>query len=276
MSKHLGERHVLDHGLIRLVGFMGSDLSVVRAARVSYDAAWRAGENEANDQKLMRRLWRGKPEAPHTVGKPDPECAVHRYKKPDGRCTCLHADSGPEPLPELPKHSTPFEACTMTFEVMAPIFVFRQWHRHRTQSYNELSARYQELPETYYIPSPEIVGVQHATMKQGRAPADDVDVFRQRAVQVSRQAEHMKRGFELYRELLADGWPRELARTHLGVGVYSHMFTTMNLLNFFKFASLRCDPHAQYEIRAYANAMLDLVEDICPVSVALFREANHE
>jgi thymidylate synthase (FAD) len=241
----LGERTVLDHGLVRLLDpFMGSDLSIVRAARVSYDAAWRAGDEEDKDLKLMRRLWSGKP------------------------------SSYTGPLPELPKHSTPFESCCMTFEVMAPIFVFRQWHRHRTQSYNELSARYRELPETYYIPSIEIVGKQSANNKQGRENETNMDTVMRRAQQISRQAEHTAKGFELYRELLADGWPKELARVHLGVGVYSHMFATMNLLNFFKFANLRADPHAQYEIRVYAEAMVDMVADICPVAVALFREAN--
>src|SRR5882672_11447942 len=94
---------VLDHGYVRLVDHMGGDLSVVRAARNSYDAAWRAGLDEGGDAKLIRYLYRN-------------------------------------------RHTTPFEAVTFTFEVCAPIFVFRQWHRHRTWSYNEVSARYTELP----------------------------------------------------------------------------------------------------------------------------------
>ncbi len=238
----LGEKRVLDHGLIRLTDFMGSDLHIVRAARVSYDAAWRAGDDEDKDLKLMRRLWSG---------------------------------GGKGPLPALPKHSTPFEACCMTFEIMAPIFVFRQWHRHRTQSYNELSARYRELPETYYVPEPDIVGFQSSDNKQGRDLFPDSLVFLQeRRQEIEEYKSVIRLAFDRYNFLLRKGWPKELARGVLPVATYSHMFTTMNLLNFFKFASLRADPHAQYEIRVYAGAMLQMVEDICPASVALFKEAN--
>lgn len=242
-EKILGERRVLDHGLVRLLDpFMGSDLHIVRAARVSYDAAWRAGDNEQNDVKLMRRLWRGRPEAAW-------------------------------PLPSLPKHSTPFESCCMTFEIMAPIFVFRQWHRHRTQSYNELSARYRELPETYYLPTPEVIGTQSTMDKQGRDLSSG-QVAAARVAETEWVHDHCKNAFNLYHELIKQGWPKELARIVLPVGTYSHMFTTMNLLNFFKFASLRADAHAQYEIRVYAEAMIDMVADVCPVAVGLFREAN--
>jgi thymidylate synthase (FAD) len=115
---------VLDHGFVRRVDSMGSDISIVRAARVSYDAAWRAGENEGSDARLIRYLWRN-------------------------------------------KHTSPFEAVEFQFEVKAPIFVFRQWHRHRTWSFNELSGRYKELPEEFYLPSPENVGTQSKDNKQG-------------------------------------------------------------------------------------------------------------
>jgi thymidylate synthase (FAD) len=254
MRNHLGEAFVLDHGVVRLLDFMGSDLHIVRAARVSYDAAWRAGEDEANDKKLMRRLWRGKPEPVEPA-----EALSHWH---------------PAPLPELPKHSTPFEACTMTFEIMAPIFVFRQWHRHRTQSYNELSARYRELPQTFYLPTRDVIGVQHPTLKQGRAPIEDEVMLQRRTDEVEWVRAHCEHSFSLYHRLLSEGWPKELARIVLPFGTYSHMFCTMNLLNFFKFANLRCDPHAQYEIRVYAEAMLNMVADICPASVDLFKEAN--
>lgn len=236
---------LLNHGHVRLVDKMGDDLSIVRAARVSYDAAWRAGMDDEKDRALMRRLWSGKP-------------SVYKGK-----------------LPELPKHSTPFEAVTMTFEVMAPIFVFRQWHRHRTQSYNELSARYRELPESFYIPTPEAVGVQSTDNKQGRDTNVDEAVRILREGEIRRQESHMRSGFTLYRELLASGWPKELARGHLPFNTFSHMFATMNLLNFFKFATLRVDPHAQYEIRVYAAAMLTMVQKFAPEATALFAEANN-
>lgn len=229
-QKYPGEDrfNVLDHGYVRLVDHMGSDLSIVRAARVSYDAAWRAGEDEKSDKKLINYLWKN-------------------------------------------NHTTPFEAATVTFEVYAPIFVFRQWHRHRTQSYNELSARYRQLPEVYYVPQPEAVGVQSASNKQGRdTTSNDDELLTRREKQILRQAEHARVGFELYRELIEDGWPKELARIHLGFATYSHMFATMNLLNCFKFLGLRVHNHAQYEVRVYAQAMLDLIRPVYPVSVAAF------
>ncbi len=117
--------HVLDHGFVRLVDRMGSDLSIVRAARVSHDADWRAGDNEGNDARLIKYL------------------LIHQ-------------------------HSTPFEAVTLTFELKMPIFLARQWHRHRTWSYNEVSARYTELPADFYVPEADDVGRQSKITKQAR------------------------------------------------------------------------------------------------------------
>ena len=214
---------LLDHGFVRLVDSMGSDLSVVRAARVSYDADWRAGVDEKGDARLINYLWRN-------------------------------------------HHTTPFEAVTLTFEVMAPIFVFRQWHRHRTQSYNELSARYRELPGTFYIPRPEDIGSQATDNKQARHIADG-QIPSGRLAEVERLRSHCSHAHSIYQDLLASGWPRELARMALPVNVYSHMFATMNLLNFFRFATLRDDPHAQMEIRVYAKAMVQMVRHVAPVCV---------
>lgn len=228
MKMPIFEQKVLDHGYVRLADAMGNDLSVVRAARVSYDAAWRAGENEGSDHRLINYLWKH-------------------------------------------KHTTPFEAVTFTWEVKAPIFVLRQWHRHRTWSYNELSARYRELPEEFYVPDPGNVGFQSTNNKQGRevpgigAPGS--------ALAGTRSAEtgwirlHAKQSFALYRTLLEKGWPRELARSVLPVNTYSHMFATVNLLNLLKFLTLRCDSHAQYEIRVYADAMRDLARTVAPVCI---------
>lgn len=214
---------VLDHGFVRLVDSMGSDLSVVRAARVSYDAAWRAGENEGSDHKLIHYLWRN-------------------------------------------RHTTPFEAVTFTFEIKAPIFVFRQWHRHRTWSYNELSARYRELPEEFYVPDSTTLGVQSKSNKQAR----DLEAVSPEwaASQVHAIREACSASFEIYRDLLAMDVPRELARSVLPVATYSHMFATVDLLNLMKFLTLRCDAHAQYEIRVYADAMRDLARTVVPVCIA--------
>lgn len=225
-SKSEGRRvDVLDHGFVRLVDNMGSDLSVVRAARVSYDAAWRAGEDEGSDERLIRYLWRN-------------------------------------------RHTTPFEAVEFQFEVKAPIFVFRQWHRHRTWSFNELSARYREMPEEFYVPHPSVIGAQSKTNKQGRVDAPR-DMLVPSMIDATCRA-----AFEAYRALLDQNVPRELARSVLPVATYSHMFAKTNLLNLFKFLTLRCDSHAQYEIRVYADAMRDLIRDVVPVCVAAWESTS--
>lgn len=216
--------HVLDKGFVRLVDCMGSDVSIARAARVSYNAAWRAGEDEESDHKLINYLWKN-------------------------------------------KHTSPFEAVTLTFEVKAPIFVFRQWHRHRTQSYNELSARYRAGFDEYYIPDPAIIGQQASANKQGREYSN-VD----RTIQLRYYMKVCDEAFEVYRKLLDEGWPRELARCVLPVSTYSHMFATMNLLNLFRFLTLRCDEHAQWEIRQYANAMVKLAHKVAPVAVKAWEQ----
>ena len=220
---------VLDRGFVRLVDSMGNDLSVVRAARVSYDAAWRAGEDTGSDRRLIHYLMKN-------------------------------------------QHTTPFEAVTFTFEVYAPIFVFRQWHRHRTHSYNELSARYRELPDNVYLPQPEQVGVQATQNKQGRdTDGMTPELLEQRQMQIERVRTHLQQSFTLYHELIEEGWPKALARIVVPVSTYSHMFTTMNLLNLLKFLNLRLHPHAQYEIRVYAEAMAKLIESVVPVCVEAWK-----
>jgi len=216
---------LLDHGFVRLVDHMGSDLSISRNARVSYDAEWRAGEDEGSDARLINYLY----------------------------------NNG---------HNTPFEAVTLTFEVKAPIFVFRQWHRHRTQSYNELSARYRELPEEFYIPEVTQITTQSTDNKQMRTDKvhPEAELFRQL------MRENNEVTFTKYKQMIADGCPRELARSILPVSTYSHMFATMNLNNLFKFLAERLHPHAQYEIRVYAEAMLELIKDVAPVAVAAFKK----
>lgn len=215
-----GKHLVLDHGFVRLVDSMGSDLSVVRAARVSYDAAWRAGDDKGSDARLINYLAKN-------------------------------------------HHTTPFEAVTLTFEVKAPIFVFRQWHRHRTWSFNELSARYRELPEEFYIPDIEQITTQHASNKQMRTYQ-----INPHAGAIKSLMEHQNSdAFEAYRILLAHGAPRELARSVLPVGTYSHMFATVNLMNLMKFVGLRDHDHAQHEIRVYAQAMAQLAREVAPISV---------
>jgi thymidylate synthase (FAD) len=228
MDKNDDRVDVLDHGYVRLVDSMGDDLSIARAARVSYNAAWRAGEDQGSDARLIGYLWKN-------------------------------------------HHTTPFEAVTFTFEVKAPIFVFRQWHRHRTWSYNELSARYRGLPEEFYLPHPDVIGTQSISNKQGRDLSGDA---RDREAQVVGYKRQCEGAFVKYRQLLEAGWPRELARGVLPVSTYSHMFATVDLLNLLKFLTLRCDAHAQHEIRVYADAMRDLASAVCPVAVGAWETSR--
>lgn len=216
---------VLDHGLVRLVDHMGSDLSIVRAARVSYDADWRAGEDEGKDAKLIHYLMKN-------------------------------------------RHTSPFESVQFTFEVKAPIFVFRQWHRHRTWSFNEVSARYAELPEEFYVPALDQITMQSMSNKQMRTDeAHPMGGLFRRLIH-----DQGCSAFSLYKRLLEGGCPRELARGVLPLNTYSHMFATVNLHNLFHFLKLRLHEHAQYEIRVYAEAMLRLIEPVVPVAVAAFKE----
>lgn len=216
---------VLDHGLIRLVDSMGSDLSVVRSARVSYNAEWRTGEDAGKDEKLIKYLVKN-------------------------------------------HHTSPMECVQFTFEVKAPIFVFRQWHRHRTWSYNEVSARYSELPEEFYIPTPEHVGVQSSSNKQMRVLEENAGLTQKDVEFINDLQRHSQEGFALYRKHLEAGVPRELARCLLGLNTYSHMFATVDLHNLFHFLNLRLHSHSQYEIRVYADAMLQLIQPVVPFTVA--------
>lgn len=216
---------VLDHGFVRLVDYMGNDLSISRAARVSYNEEWKAGDDPRSDEKLINYLWKN-------------------------------------------RHTTPFEAVTFTFDIKAPIFVFRQWHRHRTFSYNELSARYRELPEEVYMPD---FRAQSKSNKQGSEGM--IDDQQNAELQRMFKAQY-EQAFCAYRTALDVGVAKEIARSVLPVATYSHMFCTVNLLNLLKFFSLRSDPHAQYEIRVYSDAMKELIRPIVPVCLAAFENSN--
>lgn len=220
---------VLNNGHVRLVKWTGDDLDIVRAARVSYDAVWRAGKDDKSDEKLIRYL------------------TTHR-------------------------HTSPFEHVVLTFDIQAPIFVLRQWHRHRTWSYSEVSARYSELDLGFFEPAIEAIGGQSTNNKQGR-DTNDLQ-FNPVAVQ-SLIRDHNNVCYSRYRALLEQGVARELARLVLPVTAYSQMFATVDLHNFFHFVGLRSHSHAQAEIRAYSNAMLQLVSKyVAPVAAREFINAN--
>lgn len=224
------QEKVLDHGYVRLVEKMGSDLSVVRAARVSFDGDWRTGADAGKDEKLISYLLAN-------------------------------------------KHTSPFECVAFTFEIKCPIFIARQWHRHRTWKYNEVSARYTELPEEFYIPDPTVVGKQHAKNKQAREiPVErDASELAQIGIEADLLRLHCKESFRIYHFLMERGWPRELARSALPVNTFTRFFGTVDLHNLFHFLSLRDHSHAQYEAREYAKAIIRLIEPIVPVSVGAWQ-----
>lgn len=169
------------------------------------------------------------------------------------------------------KHSTPFEMAGMTIEVQAPIFVFREWHRHRTQSFNEMSARYIPLPDVNYVPSVERLLINSKTNKQAGTikGADELTEegaarFRSSLLEIYAQAQ------DLYESALKMGVPKELARVHLPVGRYSRMRASANLRNWLAFLTLRMAPAAQWEIRMYANEVSALIASAFPRTYALF------
>jgi len=216
-------------GFVRLVDHMGSDLSIVRSARVSYNVDWRGRKPKkeimSKDEKLIHYLWKN-------------------------------------------KHTSPFESVSFTFEVKAPIFVFRQWHRHRTWSYNEVSARYTKLDEGFYIPDVSQITTQSTSNKQMRTKEQHPRArYLQNIIGVT-----CNTAIKEYNHLIEEGCPRELARSVLPVAAYSRMFATVDLHNLFHFLKLRLHIHSQYEIRVYAEAMLKLIKPFVPVSVKAFQE----
>lgn len=161
------------------------------------------------------------------------------------------------------RHTSPFEMAYLKFHIKAPIFVFRQWHRHRTFSINEVSARYSELPEEMYSPELFAIRAQSKTNKQGRdEPIDENDAKNFKAM-----ADYLGHGvFRQYRGFLENGIARELARIPLPVSTYSEMVWSGNLKNTLDFLALRMDSHAQYEIRVYAEAIGSIVERLFPLT----------
>ncbi|NBB71914.1 MAG: FAD-dependent thymidylate synthase [Alphaproteobacteria bacterium] len=224
---------VLDHGFVRVVDYMGDDAAIVQAARVSYGSGTKSVRSDAG---LIRYLMR------------------HR-------------------------HTTPFEMCELKLHVKLPIFVARQWIRHRTANVNEYSARYSILDREFYLPAAEAVAAQSATNRQGRGdtlPASAADEVRRR------MDAHARAAFDLYDALLADGdggdgdeggaVARELGRAVLPLSTYTQWYWKIDLHNLLHFVALRVDPHAQAEIRAYAEVLRDLVERWVPVTAEAFRD----
>jgi thymidylate synthase (FAD) len=226
---------VLDHGFVRVVDYMGDDAAIVQAARVSYGKGTR---KISEDRGLIHYLLR------------------HR-------------------------HTTPFEMCEIKFHVKLPIFVARQWIRHRTANVNEYSARYSVLDEEFYVPAPEHLAAQSQINKQGR---DDALPEAEAAEVLAAIKNEGTRAYGTYTKLLNEtakgevidekrnGIARELARMVLPANIYSQWYWKIDLHNLLHFLSLRADPHAQYEIRVYAEAILDVVSRWVPITYEAFTQ----
>jgi thymidylate synthase (FAD) len=219
---------VLDHGFIRVIDYMGTDSSIVQAARVSYGAGTKKAQE---DRGLINYLMR------------------HR-------------------------HSTPFEMCEIKLHVKLPIFVARQWLRHRTASVNEYSARYSILNNEFYIPKAEQLSAQSKTNKQGKSNEQFSENCAEEILSIMKKSN--SEAHEKYSHLLHDlSLTRELARTILPVGIYTEMYWKINLHNLMHFLKLRADPHAQYEIRCYATEILDILKKWAPYTHEAFMNYRH-
>jgi thymidylate synthase (FAD) len=168
------------------------------------------------------------------------------------------------------KHATPFEMAGLVIDVQAPIFVFREWHRHRTQSYNEMSARYVPLPDVNYVPTVERLLLGGGSNKQAQGIGNLLHVNEAETFQRDLQAAYKEAEIQ-YQHALHVGVPKELARLCIPVGRYSRMRASANLRNWLAFLTLRMAPNAQWEIRQYAQAVCSLVEQAFPRTHALFR-----
>ena len=248
---------LLDHGYLRIVETWGSDERIIESARMSTDKGFQG--------------WGPMENCRH--------CGAHRES--ENLLTsniCIKAEhdfSGDEKLLKYlytHQHMTPFEMAGATIEVQAPIFVFREWQRHRTQSYNELSARYTELPDLYYVPDHGRLarGGQAITNKQSSGVSLD-DTTVSQADLVFRRAHAYSR--ESYGRLLDLGVARELARGVLPFDQFSRMRASANLRNWLAFLTLRQAPGAQWEIRVFADALHAELSKRFPRTLSLFDES---
>lgn len=243
-----GEVRVLDIGYVRLVEAWGSDEGIIEAARMSTAKGFLGwGPRHALQCPCVQ------PIRPGSVF--------------GGECACT-PEPGDEKLLKFlwdHQHATPFEMAGLIVEVKAPIMVFREWHRHRTQSYNEMSARYVPLPDENYAPSVEriLIANQGTTNKQAQGSGrvvTEADALSWLA-DLAGVYEHAQR---IYARGIALGVPKELARLPVPVARYSVMRASANLRNWLGFLKLRCDPAAQWEIRQYANAVSEMLRAAFP------------
>ena len=226
---------VLDHGFIRVIDYMGDDTSIVQAARVSYGKGTKKVSTDSGLIKYLMRHW----------------------------------------------HSTPFEMCEIKYHVKLPIFIARQWIRHRTANVNEYSARYSILDKEFYLPSPEHLAAQSKNNRQGRGNIIKGDQAKKVLNLLKKDAEQTYDNYEMrlnerYDGSVIDeketGLARELARMNLTLNTYTQWYWKTDLLNLMNFLRLRVDHHAQYEIRAYADVMLDTLKKWVPITYDAFMD----
>jgi len=226
---------VLDHGFIRVIDYMGDDTSIVQAARVSYGKGTKQVSTDSGLIKYLMRHW----------------------------------------------HSTPFEMCEIKYHVKLPIFIARQWIRHRTANVNEYSARYSILDKEFYLPSQENLAAQSKINRQGRGEV----LEGKRAEEVlSLLKDDAETTYQNYEKMLNQkydgstideskkGLARELARMNLTLNTYTQWYWKTDLLNLMNFLRLRVDHHAQYEIRAYADVMLNSLKLWVPITYEAFMD----
>lgn len=239
------------------------ECGIIEAARQSTQACfrgWNAAECDCGSE--LDRTAQGGPD----VGWHTSDCA-HKQNQGDQKLLEFLYNN-------RPKHTGPFEFAGMTIEIQAPIFVFREWHRHRTQSYNEMSARYAPLPDLYYVPVlDDVMQRAHADTKNRQAkgmPGTDLTENNARLWLESLDSFYDK-AESLYQWALQIGIPKELARVSMPVGHYSRMRATGNLLNWIRFLTLRMDPNAQAEIRRYAHVVGSIICQHFPRTWSQFR-----
>lgn len=259
-------KRILDHGYLKLVETWGSDQRIVESARMSTDKGflgWDPGPCPDCDGSGAVHVDDGWPKAIcetcNGKGRLAGDARLLRF---------LYTNT--------PPHTSPFEFAGMVIEVQAPIFVFREWHRHRTQSYNEMSARYTPLPDLNYIPSAErlMVNARGTNKQAGIAQgAAELTLEGAEAFRLELRNEY-RRQQDFYERALAAGVPKELARVDLPVGRYSRMRAQAVLLNWLKFLTLRMDKNAQWEIREFANAVGELIAEAFPRTWELFAEGR--
>ena len=226
---------VLDHGFIRVIDYMGDDTSIVQSARVSYGKGTKKISTDSGLIKYLMRHW----------------------------------------------HSTPFEMCEIKYHVKLPIFIARQWIRHRTANVNEYSARYSILDKEFYLPTPENLAAQSKSNRQGRGDVLEGDQAKEVLELLKNDAEKTYNNYEMMLNERFDGstidenkkgLARELARMNLTLNTYTQWYWKTDLLNLMNFLRLRADSHAQYEIRAYAELMLDTLKKWVPVTFEAFMD----